>query len=115
MIVNRSSHNCSLIINNTEKKSKKSVRLLGIKIDNKLNFEKQSSRKKRCLKKVSFKISQNFFIEHLWWLLLNFEEHVSNICGKANNQPNAIIRIGALLEQKGKEIPINTFAWSNLN
>ena len=37
---NRSSHNCCLTINSANIKSKKSVTLLGIKIDNKLNFEK---------------------------------------------------------------------------
>ena len=57
---NRSNHNHCLIINNAEIKSKESVTLLGIEIDNKLNFEK----------------------------------NVSAICKKANNQPNAISRIG---------------------
>ena len=58
---NRSNHNWYLTINNAEIKSKESVTILGIEIDNKLNFEK----------------------------------HVSTICKKANNQPNAIRRIGA--------------------
>ena len=40
---NRSIHNCLLTINNAEIKSKESVTLLGIKIDNKLNFEKHVS------------------------------------------------------------------------
>ena len=38
---NRSNHNCCLTINNIEIKSKESVTLLGIEIDNKLNFEKR--------------------------------------------------------------------------
>ena len=40
---NRSSHNFCLNINSAEIKSKKSVTLLGIEIDNKLNFEKHVS------------------------------------------------------------------------
>ena len=64
---NRSNHNWYLTINNAEIKSKESVIILGIEIDNKLNFEK----------------------------------HVSTICKKANNQLNAIRRIGADLGQKG--------------
>ena len=60
---NRSNHECCLNINNAEIKSKESVALLGIEIDNKLNFEK----------------------------------HVSTICKSANNQLNAISRIGAVL------------------
>ena len=36
---NRSNHNCCLTVNNVEIKSKDSVTLLGIGIDNKLNFE----------------------------------------------------------------------------
>ena len=40
---NRSNHNCCLTIHNAEIKSKKSVTLLGIEIDNKLNFEKHVS------------------------------------------------------------------------
>ena len=40
---NRSNHNCCLTINNIEIKSKESVTLLGIEIDNKLNFEKHVS------------------------------------------------------------------------
>ena len=40
---NRSNHNCCLTINNVEIKSKESVSLLGIEIDNKLNFEKHVS------------------------------------------------------------------------
>ena len=40
---NRSNHNCSLAVNNTEIKSKESVTLLGLEIDNKLNFEKHVS------------------------------------------------------------------------
>ena len=63
---NRSNHKCFLSINNAEIKSKESVTLLGIEIDNKLNFEK----------------------------------HVSTICKKENNQPNAISRIGGVLGQK---------------
>ena len=59
---NRSNHNCCLTINNAEIKSKESIILLGIQIDNKLNFEK----------------------------------HVSAIYKKANNQLNAISRIGAV-------------------
>ena len=62
---NRSNRNCCLTINASEIKSKESVTLLGIEIDNKLNFE----------------------------------EHVSTICKKANNQLNAISRIGAVLGQ----------------
>ena len=60
---NRSNHKCCLNMNNAEIKSKESVALLGIEIDNKLNFEK----------------------------------HVSTICKRANNQLNAISRIGAVL------------------
>ena len=77
----RSNHNCCLTISNAEIKSKESVTLLGIEIDNKLNFEK----------------------------------HVSTICKKANNQLNAICRIGADLGQKEKEILINSFVYSNFN
>ena len=40
---NRSNHNCCLTINNVEIKSKESVSLLGIEIDNKLNFGKHVS------------------------------------------------------------------------
>ena len=40
---NRSNHNCCLTINNAEIKSKESVTLLGIEIDNELNFEKYVS------------------------------------------------------------------------
>ena len=40
---NRSYHNCYLTTNNVEIKSKESVTLLGIEIDNKLNFEKHVS------------------------------------------------------------------------
>ena len=76
---NRSNHNWYLTINNAEIKSKESVTILGIEIDNKLNFEK----------------------------------HVSTICKKANNQLNAIRRIGADLGQKEKEILINSFVYSN--
>ena len=78
---NRSNHNCCLTINNVEIKSKESVILLGIEIDNKLNFEK----------------------------------HVSTICEKANNPPNAIGRIGAVLGEKEKEILINSFVYSNFS
>ena len=78
---NRSNHNCCLTINNIEIKSKESVTLLGIEIDNKLNFEK----------------------------------HVSTICKKANNQLNAISRIGTVIGQKDKEILINYFVYSNFN
>ena len=76
---NRSNHNWYLTINNAEIKSKESVTILGIEIDNKLNFEK----------------------------------HVSTICKKANNQLNAIRRIGADLGQKEKEILMNSFVYSN--
>lgn len=41
--LNESNHNCSLTINKAEIKSKKSVTLTGIEIDNKLNFEKHLS------------------------------------------------------------------------
>ena len=78
---NRSNHNWYLTINNAEIKSKESVTILGIEIDNKLNFEK----------------------------------HVSTICKKANNQLNAISRIGKHLGQKEKEILINSFVYSNFN
>ena len=78
---NRSNHKCCLTINNAEIKSKESDILLGIEIDNKLNFEK----------------------------------HVSTICKKANNQLNAISRIGAVLGQKEKEILINSLLYSNFN
>ena len=44
---------------------------------------------------------------------INFEKHVSTICKKANNQLNAIRRIGADLGQKEKEILINSFVYSN--
>ena len=40
---NRSNHNCCLTINNVEIKSKESVSLLGIEIDNNLNFGKHVS------------------------------------------------------------------------
>ena len=40
---NRSNHNCCLTISNAEIKSKESVTLLGIEVDNKLNFEKRVS------------------------------------------------------------------------
>ena len=40
---NRSNHNCCLTIHHVEIKSKESVTLLGIEIDNKLNFEKHVS------------------------------------------------------------------------
>ena len=46
---------------------------------------------------------------------LNFEKHVSTICKKANNQLNAISRIGAVLGQKEKEILINSLLYSNFN
>ena len=46
---------------------------------------------------------------------LNFEKHVSKICKKANNQLNAISRIGTVLEQKEKEILINSFVYFNFN
>ena len=78
----RSNHNCCLTIKNAEIKSKESVTLLGIEIDNKLNFRK----------------------------------YVSAICKKANNQLNAIGRIGAVLWQMEKEILeilINSFAYSS--
>ena len=71
---NRSNYNCCLTINNADIKSKESVTLIGIEIDNKLNFEK----------------------------------HVSTICKKANNQLNAISRIGAYPGKKAKgKININ--------
>ena len=72
---------CCLTINSAEIKSKESVTLLGIEIDNKLNFEK----------------------------------NVSAICKKANNQPNAISRIGTDRGQKEKEILIKSFVYSNFN
>ena len=78
---NRSNHNWYLTINNAEIKSNESVTILGIEIDNKLNFEK----------------------------------HVSTICKKANNQLNAISRIGADLGKKEKEILKNSFVYSNFN
>ena len=74
-------HNCCLTIDNVEIKSKESITLLGIEIDNKLKFEK----------------------------------HVSTICKKANNQLNAISRIGAVLGLNEKEILINSFVYSNFN
>ena len=40
---NRSHYNCCLTINNIKIKSKESVTLLGIEIDNKLKFEKNVS------------------------------------------------------------------------
>ena len=46
---------------------------------------------------------------------LNFEKHVSTICKKANNQLNAISRIGTHRGQKEKEILINSFVYSNFN
>ena len=46
---------------------------------------------------------------------LNFENNVSTICKKANNQLTAISRIGAVLGQKGKETLINSFVYSNFN
>ena len=41
---NRSNHSCCLTINNAEIKSKESVTILGIEIDNKLNVEKHVSK-----------------------------------------------------------------------
>ena len=64
-----------LNINNSIISSEKSVTLLGIETDNKLNFDKQ----------------------------------VSNICRKANNQLNAIVRIQNYLGKKEKEAVINAF------
>ena len=46
---------------------------------------------------------------------LNFEKHVPTICKKANNQLNAIRRIGAVLGQIEKEILIKSFLYSNFN
>ena len=46
---------------------------------------------------------------------LNFEKHVSTICKKANNQLNAISRVGADLGKKEKEILKNSFVFSNFN
>ena len=68
IIINRSNHNCCLTVNSAEIKSKESVTLTGIEIDNKWNFEK----------------------------------HVSAICKNANNQLNAISRLGTALRQKEK-------------
>ena len=45
----------------------------------------------------------------------NIEKHVSTICKKANNQLNAIRRIGADLGQKEIWIWINFFIYSNFN
>ena len=78
---NRSNHNCCLTINNAGIKSKESVTLSVIEIDNKLNFKK----------------------------------HASTICKKANNQLNAIGRIGTVLGQNEKEILLNPFVYSNFN
>ena len=85
IIINRqnsSNHNCCLTLNNAEIKSKESVTLLRIEIDNKLTF---------------------------------VEKHEFTICKKANNQLNAISRIGAALGQKEKEVLINSFVYSNFN
>ena len=68
-----------LNINNSIISSEESVTLLGIEIDNKLNFDDQ----------------------------------VSNICRKANNQLNAIGRIRNCLGKKEKEAAINAFVYSN--
>ena len=46
---------------------------------------------------------------------LTFEKHEFKICKKANNQLNAISRIGAVLGQKEKEVLINSFVYSNFN
>ena len=46
---------------------------------------------------------------------INLEKHVSTICKKANNQLNAISRIGADLGKKEKEILKNSFVYSNFN
>ena len=68
-----------LNINNSTISSEDSVTLLGIEIDNKLNFK----------------------------------NHVSTICKKANRQRNAIGRIQNYVGKKEKETIINTFVYSN--
>ena len=70
-----------LKINEAEIESQTSVTLLGVKIDNKLNFN----------------------------------EHISTICKKSGNKINAISRIQGFLDQKEKEVLINTFVYSNFN
>ena len=44
---------------------------------------------------------------------LNFRNHVSTICKKANRQLNAISRIQNYVQKKEKETIINTFVYSN--
>ena len=68
-----------LNINNSTISSDDSITLLGIEIDNKLNFK----------------------------------NHVSTICKKANRQLNAIGRIQNYVGKKEKETIINTFVYSN--
>ena len=44
---------------------------------------------------------------------LNFEKHVSTICGNANRQLNAISRIQRYIGEKEQEIIVNTFVYSH--
>ena len=46
---------------------------------------------------------------------LSFDEHVSSLCKKANNQLNAIGRLHKYLAFKKKESLINSFVYANFN
>ena len=84
IIVKRNSDMCNqytLNIDGNQVTSEKSVKLLGINIDDKLSFD----------------------------------EHVSSLCKKANNQLNAISRLHKYLGFKEKEVLINSFVYANFN
>ena len=55
---NKSNHNYCLTINNVEIKSKKSVTLLGIEIDNTLKIEKQVSTICKCNSRIGTVLGQ---------------------------------------------------------
>ena len=55
---NKSNHNYCLTINNVEIKSKKSVTLLGIEIDNTLKIEKQVSIICKCNSRIGTVLGQ---------------------------------------------------------
>jgi hypothetical protein len=46
---------------------------------------------------------------------LNFDAHVSSICGKASQQLNVLKRLGSLLNRLSKLIIFHTFILSNFN
>ena len=75
------------------------------------------SNNKCCLtiKKAEKKSKESAMLVGIEIDKLNFENNVSTICKKANNQLTAISRIGAVLGQKGKETLINSFVYSNFN